>query len=105
MSSVEKERDALKNGLEQAKLEKQLAEQNLKDKYQTRIKDRDDTIERLKDLKAKLSTKMVGETLEQHCEFEFNRMRRGFPHGPLRKDNDARSGSKGDYIFREADEA
>jgi len=60
----------------------------------------------LKDLKAKLSTKMVGETLEQHCEFEFNRIRAAaFPMVHFEKDNDARSGSKGDYIFREADEA
>jgi hypothetical protein len=56
-------------------LEKQLAEQSLKDKYETQIKDRDDAIERLKDMKARLSTKMLGETLEQHCEIEFNRVR------------------------------
>ena len=65
---VEKERDAIKNTLERATLEKQLSEQSLKDKYETQIRDRDDAIERLKDMKARLSTKMVGETLEQHCE-------------------------------------
>lgn len=70
---LEKERDKLKSNLERAELEKQLAENSLKDKYETQIKDRDDAIERLKDLKARLSTKMVGETLEQHCETEFNR--------------------------------
>ena len=88
------------------KLEKQLAETSLKDKYETQIKDRDDAIERLKDMKARLSTKMVGETLEQHCETEFNRIRAtAFPKAYFEKDNDARSGSKGDYIFRDLDEA
>jgi hypothetical protein len=75
VSAVEKERDELKNGLQQATLEKQLAETALKDKYETQIKDRDDAIERLRDMKARLSTKMVGETLELHCETEFNRIR------------------------------
>ena len=103
---VEKERDALKNGLQQAELEKQLSEKSLKDKYETQIKDRDDAIERLRDMKARLSTKMVGETLEQHCETEFNRFRStAFPRAYFEKDNDARSGSKGDYIFRDSDEA
>ncbi len=103
---VEKERDELKSGLERARLEKQLAEKSLKDKYETQIKDRDDAIERLRDMKARLSTKMVGETLEQHCETEFNRIRAmAFPKAFFEKDNDARSGSKGDYIFRDADEA
>ena len=103
---VEKERDALKNSLAQTQLEKQLSESSLKDKYETQIKDRDDAIERLRDMKARLSTKMVGETLEQHCETEFNRIRAtAFPRAYFEKDNDARSGSKGDYIFRDLDEA
>ena len=103
---VEKERDELKSGLERAELEKQLAEKSLKDKYETQIKDRDDAIERLRDMKARLSTKMVGETLEQHCETEFNRIRAtAFPRAYFEKDNDARTGSKGDYIFRDADDA
>jgi hypothetical protein len=106
VSVVEKERDKLKSGLERAELEKQLAEKSLKDKYETQIKDRDDAIERLKDMKARLSTKMVGETLEQHCETEFNRVRSmAFPTAYFEKDNDARAGSKGDYIFRDSDEA
>ncbi|WP_253865472.1 DUF2130 domain-containing protein [Aeromonas sobria] len=106
VSVVEKERDELKNGLDRAALEKQLAETALKDKYETQLKDRDDAIDRLKDLKAKLSTKMVGETLEQHCEIEFNRLRAtAFPMAYFEKDNDARTGSKGDYIFRDLDEA
>ncbi|VTU12858.1 hypothetical protein SRS16CHR_00097 [Variovorax sp. SRS16] len=103
---VEKERDKLQSGLERAELEKQLAEKLLKDKYETQIKDRDDAIERLRDMKARLSTKMVGETLEQHCETEFNRIRAtAFPRAYFEKDNDARSGSKGDYIFRDSDES
>ncbi|MGM9425441.1 DUF2130 domain-containing protein [Hydrogenophaga sp. MI9] len=106
VSAVEKERDELRGGLERAALEKQLAQQSLKDKYETQIKDRDDAIERLRDMKARLSTKMIGETLEQHCETEFNRIRAtAFPRAYFEKDNDARTGSKGDYIFRDADEA
>ena len=106
VSAIEKERDKLMNALEHAKLEKQLAESSLKDKYETQIKDRDDAIERLRDMKARLSTKMVGETLEQHCDTEFNRIRAtAFPRAYFEKDNDARGGSKGDYIFRDSDEA
>ncbi|WP_029147494.1 DUF2130 domain-containing protein [Methylophilus sp. 5] len=105
VSQVEKERDELKSNLVRAALEKELAEKSLKDKYETQIKDRDDAIERLKDLKAKLSTKMVGETLEQHCETEFNRIRAtAFPKAYFEKDNDARGGSKGDYIFKDHDD-
>jgi hypothetical protein len=105
VGAVEKERDELKSGLVRAQLEKQLAEKSLKDKYETQIRDRDDAIERLRDMKARLSTKMVGETLEQHCETEFNRIRAtAFPRAYFEKDNDARSGSKGDYIFRDSDE-
>lgn len=106
VSAVEKERDKLKSSLAQAQLEKQLSEKSLKDKYETQIKDRDDAIERLRDMKARLSTKMVGETLEQHCEIEFNRIRAtAFPKAYFEKDNDAQTGSKGDYIFRDSDEA
>ncbi|MCK1719917.1 DUF2130 domain-containing protein [Bradyrhizobium sp. 141] len=106
VGAIEKERDELKNGIKQVQLEKQLSEQSLKEKYETQIKDRDDAIERLKDMKARLSTKMVGETLEQHCETEFNRVRSmAFPRAYFEKDNDARTGSKGDYIFRDSDEA
>ena len=106
VSVIEKERDELKSGLERSALEKQLAETALKDKYETQLKDRDDAIERLRDMKAKLSTKMVGETLEQHCEIEFNRLRAtAFPKAYFEKDNDARSGSKGDYIYRDMDDS
>ena len=106
VNEIEKERDELKNGLQQAELEKQLAVTSLKDKYETQIKDRDDAIERLRDMKARLSTKMVGETLELHCETEFNRIRAtAFPEAYFEKDNDASTGSKGDYIFRDSDAA
>ena len=105
ISKVEKERDDLKSGLERAAMEKQVAEAALRDKYETQIKDRDDAIERLRDMKAKLSTKMVGETLEQHCETEFNRIRAtAFPRAYFEKDNDSRTGSKGDYIFKDSNE-
>ena len=106
LSEVEKQRDEFKNRFDQALLEKRLAEQSLKEKYELQIKEREDAIERLKDLKAKLSTKMVGETLEQHCETEFNRLRAtAFPRAYFEKDNDASSGSKGDYIFKDSDDA
>ena len=105
ISKVEKERDGLKSGLDRAAMEKQVAEAALRDKYETQIKDRDDAIERLRDMKAKLSTKMVGETLEQHCETEFNRIRAtAFPRAYFEKDNDSRTGSKGDYIFKDSNE-
>ena len=106
VNAIEKERDELKSGLERAQLEKVLSENSLKDKYETQIKDRDDAIERLRDMKARLSTKMVGETLELHCETEFNRIRAtAFQGAYFEKDNDARAGSKGDYIYRDSDEA
>ena len=106
LASVEKERDALKTSLEVSEMKAKLEEKSLKEKYETQIKDRNDTIERLKDLKAKLSTKMVGETLETHCEIEFEKTRAGtFPRAKFGKDNDASSGSKGDYIFRDFDDA
>ena len=105
-TAIEKERDALKSELDKAKLEKDLEAAALKDKYETQIKDRNDTIERLKEMKAALSTKMIGETLEQHCENEFNQIRSAaFPNAYFEKDNDARTGSKGDYIFKETSAA
>jgi hypothetical protein len=105
IQKIEKERDQFKNEVEKAHLEKQLSETSLKEKYEMQLKDREDTIERLKDLKARLSTKMIGETLEQHCETEFNRIRAtGFPRAYFEKDNNARNGSKGDFIFKDSDE-
>lgn len=106
VQKVEKERDELKNGLKSLELEKQLAETALKDKYTTQLSDREKEIERLRDMKAKLSTKMLGETLEQHCEIEFEKIRAtAFAKSYFEKDNDAKSGSKGDYIFRDSDDA
>ena len=82
----------------------QLKEQSLKEKYETEIRFREEEISRLKDYKLKLSTKMVGESLEQHCETEFNRLRAtGFQKAYFEKDNDAKSGSKGDFIYRDYD--
>ncbi|MCD8503469.1 MAG: DUF2130 domain-containing protein [Burkholderiaceae bacterium] len=96
----------LKSGLEQAQLSAKLELQSLTQNFETQIKDRDSMIDRLQNLKAQLSTKMVGETLEQHCETEFNRIRAtAFPRAYFEKDNDARTGSKGDYIFRDQDDA
>ncbi len=103
LSQVEKQRDALKSDLDKVKLEKELAAASQKELYETQISDRDNTIKRLQEMKAALSTKMLGETLEQHCEIEFNQIRAAaFPKAYFEKDNDARTGSKGDYIFREA---
>lgn len=103
--AIESERDQLKTSLDHLSLTKQLSEKSIQEKYEVQIKDRDDMIERLRDLKSRLSTKMVGETLEQHCETEFNRIRAtAFPRAYFEKDNDARGGSKGDYIFRDFDE-
>ncbi|WP_264317354.1 MULTISPECIES: DUF2130 domain-containing protein [Acidithiobacillus] len=104
IESVQQERDALRAALDRAALEKELAEKALIEKYQTQIRDRDEAIERLRDMKARLSTKMLGETLEQHCEVTFNQIRAtAFPNAYFEKDTDARTGSKGDYIFRDFD--
>jgi len=104
--NVEKERDKLLMELTAKESEAKLIENSLKEKYEHQIKDRDDAIERLKDMKTKLSTKMVGETLEQHCMTEFNRVRSmSFPNAEFNKDNDRSTGSKGDFIYREKDDA
>lgn len=93
----------LKSSLAQAEMSTKLELQSLRQNYETQIKDRDSMIDRLQNLKAQLSTKMVGETLEQHCETEFNRIRAtAFPRAYFEKDNDARTGSKGDYVFRDS---
>ena len=103
---VAQERDEFKNGFKQLELEKQLAEKSLRENFEIQIKGRNEEIERLRDLKARLSTKMLGETLEQHCETEFNLIRASaFPNAYFEKDNDARTGSKGDFIFKEVDHA
>jgi len=105
VSSVEKERDNLANKLEAKDTEHKLLESNMKETYSTELNAKDELIAYYKDFKAKLSTKMLGETLEQHCEIEFNRIRAtAFPNAYFEKDNDASSGSKGDYIFKDSDE-
>jgi hypothetical protein len=94
----------LNNEKELAEKECQIKEQTLKDKYEEKLRFKDEEIARYKDFKAKLSTKMIGESLEQHCEIEFNKLRAtGFQNAYFEKDNDSKSGSKGDYIYREAE--
>ena len=105
LAPVEKERDQLASELKAKANEAQLRETSIVAQYKGALKLKDDEIQQLKDLKAKLSTKMIGETLEQHCQNSFNQIRMAaFPNAYFEKDNDARTGSKGDYIFRECDE-
>ncbi len=93
----------LKSKLTESEKDSKLREQSLKDNFSVQLKSKDETIEFYKDLKTRMSTKMVGETLEQHCEIEFNKLRAtGFQNAYFEKDNDAKTGSKGDYIFRES---
>ncbi len=112
IQKIEKERDAFANEVKTKELEKLNIESTLKQQFNTELQSKDaiikykeEEIARVKDMKAKLSTKMIGETLELHCENEFNKLRStAFPKAYFEKDNDARSGSKGDYIYREHDE-
>jgi hypothetical protein len=105
VTRVENERNILVADLKIKDSEKLQLEISLKAEHATQLAARDEIIEWYKDMKAKLSTKMVGETLEQHCEIEFNKLRAiGFQNAYFEKDNDASSGSKGDYIYRETDE-
>ena len=105
LSALEKERDEVKNQLVLQEKEAALAQTSLKERYEVELRQKDETIEFYKDFKAKQSTKMIGESLEQHCEYEFNKNRMAmFPRAEFGKDNDARTGSKGDYIYREVDE-
>ncbi len=110
--NIEKDRDVLANELKNKETEKELLEKTLNARHMEDLKTKDaiikikdDEIARTKDLKLKLSTKMLGETLEQHCEIEFNKLRAtAFREAYFEKDNDSRSWSKGDYIYRESDE-
>ena len=112
IKGIEKERNQLLNDLKAKDTEMELKEKSLKEDFRREfdyvakdIKLKDDEIERLKDFKQKLSTKMVGETLELHCETEFNKLRAtGFQNAYFEKDNDASGGTKGDYVFKENDE-
>lgn len=111
-SALERERDALAAQVKLKDAEKCQATSALKEQLAIELKAKDDIIaykegeiERYKDMKARLSTKLVGESLEQHCEVEFNKLRAtAFPRAYFEKDNDASEGSKGDFIFRECDE-
>ena len=110
--AIEKQRDTLRYELQIKETEKELLEKSIQEKFRTQlvVKDetiqmKDDEIDRLRNFKQKLSTKMVGETLEQHCEVEFNKLRAtGFQNAYFEKDNDSRGGTKGDYIYKEMDE-
>ena len=105
VTKVEKERDDFASELKIKDGEKKQIELSLKEKHASELSAKDEIIERFKDMKVKLSTKMLGETLEQHCEIEFNKLRAtGFKNAYFEKDNDASAGSKGDYIYRETDE-
>jgi hypothetical protein len=111
VNKIEKERDVLANDLKNKETEKQLLTNSLNDKFTAELKTKDDIIKMKdeeialrKDMKLKLSTKMIGETLEQHCETEFNKLRAtAFPRAYFEKDNDSKSGSKGDYVYKETD--
>jgi hypothetical protein len=113
IQKIEKERDDLASNVKLKEAEKQLLEKSLSEKYAAELKTKDDIIKMKdeeialrKDMKLKLSTKMIGETLEQHCEMEFNKLRAtAFPKAYFEKDNNSKTGSKGDYIYRESDEA
>lgn len=112
-NKYEKERDDLANAVSTIKLEKQNLENSLIQKYSTELQNKDviiqfktDELERVKDMKLKLSTKMLGESLEQHCEIEFNKLRAtAFPNAYFEKDNNSSTGSKGDFIYKENDAA
>ncbi|MBK7307555.1 MAG: DUF2130 domain-containing protein [Chitinophagaceae bacterium] len=113
IKNIEKERDELVNKLELKETEAQLREKTLSEKFSADLKTKEDIIKMKdeeialrKEMKLRLSTKMLGETLEQHCEIEFNKLRAtAFQRAYFEKDNDSKSGSKGDYIYRETDEA
>lgn len=103
LSEKQTEITKLKGQISNTDAQSKLKEQSLKEQYEDRLKLKDEQIEYYKDFKARQSTKMVGESLEQHCMNQFNSIRMtAFPNAYFEKDNDIRSGSKGDFIFREA---
>jgi len=104
VTNLEKENSSLTNSIEKMRLEQSINEKLIEEKFKSKISERDLAIQELREMKSKLSTKMVGETLEIHCETQFNLNRAtAFKNSYFEKDNDASSGSKGDYIFREFD--
>lgn len=104
LSEKEQKITKLSSELELKNKEYELKEKNIKESYDAQLKNKDEQIEYYKDFKAKQSTKMIGESLEQHCSDEFNSLRPLFPNAYFEKDNDARTGSKGDFIYRDYDE-
>ncbi len=105
ISEKEKEILTLNGKIESAHTDYQLRETNLIDNYKAQLRLKDEEIARYKDFKAKQSVKLLGESLEQHCEIEFNKLRSlGFQSSYFEKDNDIKTGSKGDYIFRDFDD-
>ena len=105
VAPIEKERDQLKHTLETKDIEGANREQTMKEKYESFLRFKDEEIERLKDMRDRQSTKMLGESLEKHCENEFNKLRAtAFKNAEFKKDNDDSSGSKGDYVYCEKDE-
>jgi len=105
VTNLEKENSSLTNSIEKMKLENSINEKLIEEKFKSKISERDLTIQELREMKSRLSTKMIGETLEIHCETQFNLNRASaFKNSYFEKDNDTTSGSKGDYIFREFDE-
>ena len=106
LSEGEKRILTLENELAARETESRLKEKSLQEQYEEKLKSKDEQIEYYKDFKARQSTKMIGESLEQHCLTQFNTLRMtAFPTAYFEKDNDARTGSKGDFIFRESDES
>ena len=104
LSEKDKRIDTLNNELELKAKEHELKENTIKESYENKLKDKDEQIAYYKDFKAKQSTKMIGESLEVHCSTEFNRLRPLFMNATFEKDNDAKTGSKGDFIFRDYDD-
>ena len=100
ISAKDKTIDSLSNELSLKEKEFQLKETSMKESYESKLKDKDEQIAYYKDFKARQSTKMIGESLEQHCSTEFNKLRSLFKNCYFEKDNDAKTGSKGDFIFR-----
>lgn len=104
LNKKDKEIGSLQNTIENTKNSYLLKENNLKEAYEEKLKLKDEQIAYYKDFKAKQSTKMIGESLEVHCNNEFNKLRPLFPKSYFEKDNDCKNGSKGDFIFRDYDE-
>ena len=104
LNKKNKEIDSLTNELEKKNIEFELKEKSMIESFDSKLKDKDEQIAYYKDFKAKQSTKMIGESLEKHCSYEFNKLRPLFKNAYFEKDNDDKTGSKGDFIFRDYDD-